>query len=126
MQAPVLAALLATEINEDGPGFCASPCTPVDPNQQDPQSNCSVGYVCQAAGSLNINFNLIGGPIVLDQASGGIDTRGGFCFHQCVVGVESACAPFPGTACGTFDEVAANDTWNGITQCLPDPVRSGI
>lgn len=125
MQALALDALLATDVDVNGPGFCASPCTPVaDPTQQDPQSNCTVGYVCQPSGhGLSINFDFLGGPFVR-ASSGAIDARGGFCFHQCELGVESACAPFPGTQCGSFDEVAANGEWNGITQCLPDPIRN--
>lgn len=125
IQALALDALLIdTDINLDGPGFCASPCTPVDPNVADPTSNCTVGYVCQAAGNLNINFNLIGGPFVVSQQTGAVDARGGFCFHQCVEGVEAACAPFPGTQCGSLDETAVSDNWNGITQCMPDSIRN--
>ena len=129
IQALALDALLATDIDLGGPGFCASPCTPVDPNQFDPQSNCTTGYVCQPAGNLNINFQLIGGPFVVSQQTGAVDARGGFCFHQCVEGVEAACAPFPGTECGSFDQTAAGGpeigaVWNGITQCLPDPLRN--
>jgi hypothetical protein len=129
IQALALDALLSTDINTDGPGFCASPCTPVDPNTTDPTSNCTTGYVCQPAGNLNINFQLIGGPFVVSQQTGAIDARGGFCFHQCVEGVEAACAPFPGTECGSFDQAAAGGpevgaVWNGITQCLPDPIRN--
>lgn len=127
LQGPLLDATLATNLDPLAPGFCGSPCTPVDASQ-DPQSNCSVGFVCQAGGNLNLNFNLLSiagvpGPFALDLSSGLVDGRGGFCFHQCGAFVESACASFPGTACGSFDEAAANVPWNGLSQCLPDALR---
>lgn len=118
LQGPLLAATLRTAIDPAAPGFCASPCTPAE----DSQSNCSVGFVCQAAGELNLGF-AAPGPFAANLENGVVDGRGGFCFHQCELNVESACGPFPGTECGSFDGVAAGDTWNGITQCLPDALR---
>lgn len=122
IQGPVLAAVLtpATPLDPAGPGFCASPCTPVDPAQQDPQSNCSDSYVCQPAGNLTLGFP---GTIVMDVNSGALDVRGGFCFHQCAEGVDSSCNAIPGTGCGSFDEEAAADAYIGIPMCLPDALR---
>jgi hypothetical protein len=122
LQGPILAAVLspAVPLDPDAPGFCASPCTPVLDPQGDPGSNCSFGYVCQAAGNLTLGFPF---TTVIDLRSGGLDLRGGFCFHQCVGGIEGACNPIPGTGCGSFDELAADDDWNGVPMCLPDAIR---
>lgn len=120
MQGLVLAAVLspATPLDPNGPGFCASPCTPVaDPANEDPQSNCSPSYICQPAGALTLGFPE---TIVMDITSGALDVRGGFCFHQCAEGVDSTCDAIPGTGCGSFDEEAAADVYIGTPMCLPD------
>jgi hypothetical protein len=115
IQGPVVAAVLQRDppVDANGPGFCASPCTPVAQGE-DPRSNCSLGYVCQEAGNLTLNFP---GMIVL-ASNGGVDSRGGYCFHQCQAGLEGACGPFPGTVCGDIDD-AVGAPWNQVSMCLP-------
>ncbi len=126
IQAPILNAVLGAG-NEASTGFCASPCKP-DTTGQTPQGTCTDGFICQSAGALNLGFadpaNGIPGPIVRSLASGGVDTVGGFCFHQCQLGVQADCSPFAGTVCGSLDEARVGDTWNQVPQCLPDALAN--
>ena len=127
-QAPLLEAVLpaGSPIDSGGAGFCASPCKPGPSDPNNPA--CSPAYVCQSVGTLNLGFrdpaNGVPGPIIIDLATGAIDTRGGFCFHQCDTGLNAACDPFPGTTCGSLAEARVDDTWNTTSMCLPAAIAN--
>ncbi|MCC7073121.1 MAG: hypothetical protein IT383_17495 [Deltaproteobacteria bacterium] len=121
LQGPLLAAL-NPGANPNGPGFCALPCAPDD---NDPSAPCQgspaagAGFVCQSAGSLNLGFDPL---IMVDLGTGTLYQGGGFCFHQCELGVDGNCDAVDGTSCGSFDEPTLDAAWNQVAMCLPPAV----
>lgn len=121
LQGPLLAAL-NPGADPNGSGFCALPCAPDD---ADPSAPCQgspsagAGFVCQPAGSMNLGFDPL---IMVDLESGNLFQAGGFCFHQCELGVDGNCDGVQGTACSSFDEGTFGAAWNQRSMCLPTAV----
>ena len=121
LQGPLLAAL-NPGADPNGPGFCALSCAPDD---NDPSAPCQgspsagTGFVCQPAGSMTLGYDPL---IMVDLESGNLYQGGGFCFHQCELGVDGNCDAIDGTACSSFDEGTFGAAWNQRPMCLPPAV----
>lgn len=121
LQGPLLAAL-NPGANPNGPGFCALPCAPDD---NDPSAPCQgspaagSGFVCQPAGTMNLGFDAL---IMVDLETGTLYQGGGFCFHQCELGVDGNCDAVEGTTCSSFDDATFDAAWIQVPMCLPPAV----
>ncbi len=108
------------------PGFCGAPCKP---STENPESCGIAGYICQAGFLFGFGDpveptvgNGVGLP-TLDLSTLEAGEAGGWCFHTCTAGAVDTCANFPGTSCGSANQTLFGAAWNGLSMCLPAPLR---